>query len=190
MKALLLNGPPRSGKDTIGRMLWAMAPDLGLVCGKFADPIVRFMSAVFSVDMRRDDLKDIPDNSLLGKTPREVAIAYSERFCKPLFGESYFGGEAVELLKRMETFGQQMVVFTDSGFVSEAIPVLDHLGAANVLKVTLTRPGCSFVNDSRDHWTHLSIPELRFHNRMPTLDGLRDQLELELLPKVREWAAR
>ena len=93
MKILLLCGPPRCGKDTIGGMLQTLLPGLPMLM-KFAQPIIEFMLRNYGINMALVE-KDVPHPRLHGRTPRQVAIAYSERFCKPLFGIDYFGREAL-----------------------------------------------------------------------------------------------
>ena len=185
MKALLLNGPPRSGKDTIGRMLWSHMPDQ-LVCVKFAAPIVSFMLREFSVDLERCE-KDEIRKDLRGRTAREVAIAYSELFCKPLFGRDHFGHEAVVTAQRMERIGMGLCVFTDSGFVQEVQPLLEHLGRGNLLQVRLTRPGCNFDRDSRSYWGHDAIGQIVFDNDCLTVNDLREKVKSVLVPEVLAW---
>lgn len=172
MKVLLLNGPPRSGKDYIGNHLpWAAV--------KFADPIVNFMLKVFSVDMAQVS-KDEPHPALCGRTPREAAIAYSERFCKPLFGIQYFGYEALKKLEWLEKVRQDVSVFTDSGFVHEAEPVAARY---KTLQVVISRPGTSFNGDSRSHWESPNIGRILFDNDVHGIS----KIQTVLLPEIRKW---
>lgn len=144
MKALLINGPPRSGKDTLGRILSLALPNYRT---KFALPITLFMRDAYGINMKSVD-KDAPHDLLHGRTPREVAIRYSEGFCKPLYGNDYFGRCAVDRLKGL-ALDYPLMIFTDSGFAQEADSVVKHLGKPNVMRLHLTRPGCTFQGDSR-----------------------------------------
>ncbi len=185
MKILLLNGPPRSGKDTIGEML--RSTFAGLQLRKFAHPIVRFMQQEFGVDMRTVD-KDSPHHLLHGRTPREVAIAYSEKLCKPLFGVHFFGHRAVSGLRLVPS--EALVCFTDSGFAHEVKPVADAYGTANLLQILLRRPGTSFHGDSRSYWSLQDIATLEFDNDCASLIELRGKVDADLIPEVKSWLAK
>ena len=188
MKILLLNGPPRSGKDTIGRTLWNLIPRL--VNMKFAEPIVQFMFQAYSIRMEQTE-KDLPHEALSGRTPREVAIAYSEKFCKPLYGQDYFGKRAVQSIEQMEKIAMQVCCFTDSGFVHEAGPVAMHVGGSNVLQIRVRRPGRNFQGDSRSYWELRSptISSIEFDNDCMDLSALHTKVESDLLPEIQKWMA-
>lgn len=188
MKVLLLNGPPRSGKDTIGRTLWDLIPRL--VNMKFAEPIVQFMFQAYSIRMEQTE-KDLPHAALNGRTPREVAIAYSERFCKPLYGQDYFGHCAVRSIEQMEKIAMQVCCFTDSGFTHEAGPVVARFGGGNVLQIRVSRPGRNFQGDSRSYWELRSptISSIEFENDGPDLTSLHTKVRSDLLPEIQKWMA-
>lgn len=184
MKALLLNGPPGSGKDTIGKMIWSRVA--GSTLEKFAKPIVDFMLSAYGVNMAFV-AKDEPHPALNGRTPRQVAIRYSEGFCKPLWGRNYFGDAAVARLKSLEAQGQKLAIFTDSGFLDEALPVLDHLGHGNVLQVRITRAGYNYQHDSRSTWSHPSIGYLEIDNDCESVTKLADKVLADLTYEVVRW---
>ena len=185
MKAILLNGPPRVGKNSIGRMLWSVLPQCDSF--KFAQPIIDFMWKEFGIRMEEVE-KDKPHPALFGRTPREAAIRYSESFCKPLFGIDYFGKRAVDVILQAEAVAQTRVaIFTDSGFVSEARPVVDALGAGNVLQVRLHRLAHTFQGDSRSYWDHLQIPHIDFENDCPSLAVLADKVKADLIPALKSF---
>lgn len=179
-KAILLNGPPRSGKDYIGKALWNAVLPMGEF-DKFAKPIVDYMLFSHGIDMEKCE-KDAPHPSLFGKTPREVAIAYSERMCKPVFGLHYFGIKAVDRL-RARNRRDQIVIFTDSGFAIEAVPLVQEIGAQNVLQVRVSRPGRTFEGDSRSYWSLPDVHSIEFVNDQ---DG-RGKITNDLVPEVLKW---
>lgn len=184
MKALLLNGPPGSGKDTIGKMIWSRVS--GSTLEKFAKPIVDFMLSAYGVNMAVV-AKDEPHPRLNGRTPRDVAIRYSEGFCKPLWGRTCFGDAAVRRLRDLEKQGQHLTIFTDSGFLDEALPVLGHLGHGNVLQVRLSRPGYNYLHDSRSTWSHPDIGYLEFDNDCESTMQLTDKVLSDLTYEVLRW---
>ena len=187
MRVILLNGPPRVGKDSIGRVLHNMLIPAAAVT-KFAKPLVDYMWRMYGI-IPEDINKDAPHPRLLGRTPREAMIAYSERFCKPLFGQDFFGHQAVSEIQRIAEMRQSLVVFTDSGFVNEAVPVLQRVGKGNVLQVRISRPGCSFHNDSRSYWHHDDIGSIEFDNDCESLVKLTDKVKSDLIPEIAKWSA-
>lgn len=184
MKIILLNGPPRAGKDSIGA---ALAQALFGKCSlnKFAAPIVEFMKREFGITPDTVD-KDRPHPMLLGRTPRDVMIAYSERFCIPLWGHDFFGRSAAIRLAN-DPDPKSVVVFTDSGFVREAEPLVLKFGASNILQVRVHRPGHTFQNDSRSFWHHKEIGDLEFDNNCNSLPELIDKVRVDLLPEINKW---
>lgn len=184
MKVLLLSGPPRSGKDEIGKKLWNKLPP-GTVRLKFAEPIIQFMFKTYGIRMAEVN-KDEPHPFLSGRTPRQVAIAYSEKFCKPLFGQEYFGECALDEIKNMERIHQKLCIFTDSGFPHEARPVAAKYPT---LQIRLSRPGTSFIHDSRSYWDLPNVGVIPFENDAPTLTALADKVYADLVPEIKKWLA-
>lgn len=186
MKIILLNGPPRAGKDSIGSML-----EMGInrSCRfKFAQPIISYMLEVFGIHMETVP-KDLPHPALHGRTPREVAIAYSERLCKPLFGQDYFGREAVAAVKQAKiNCSTDVAIFTDSGFSVESQPLASTFGADNLLLIRVHRLGKNFDDDSRSFWQpfHPLMRELDFENDQKTLRELTTKVQADLIPEIKE----
>lgn len=185
---LLLNGPPRCGKDTIGRILWRALPSI-VLC-KFADPIIDFMLKNYGIPMDHRDGKDEPNERLFGKTPRQVAIAYSEAFCKPLWGVDYFGKVAAEKVNRISK-SFHVFAFTDSGFSHEAEALLDRCeGEVRALQIKITRPGTTFQMDSRSYWASPRIGQIDFDNATKTLPELEMDLSQNLIPEILQWLSQ
>ena len=176
-KILLLNGPPRSGKDTAGEELAEIMARSGVNARvfKFAHALKIATHGTFfgllGVLGRDRELacdpaafeeeKDEPSEIFFGKTPREAYIAVSELLCKPLYGKEFFG----EVLARQISDGAQtegepyldVAIVTDSGFASEARPLIRKFGKENVGLIRISRDGCSFDGDSR---SSIFLPEL------------------------------
>ncbi len=152
-KVLLLNGPPRSGKDTLARAI-VEALDNTVRIG-FADHLKRlahFMAygpAGLEMDPNAlDDVKEIQAAAFAGMTPRQFYIHVSERVLKPLYGPGYFGDRFVDAARAS---GAELVVVPDSGFRGEAERVVGSFGAENVLLARLRRDGCTYAGDSRSY---------------------------------------
>jgi hypothetical protein len=149
-KIIIFNGPPGSGKDTLADIL-----EKKYHCAhiRFKDGLVPLVLAAYHVDQEwfsahyTRELKDRPCTELAGMSPRQALINMSENVIKPAFGEAAFGLIAV---KRINP--EQMTVFSDGGFVSELRPIIDAIGAKHTLIIQLSRPGCTFENDSRSYY--------------------------------------
>lgn len=146
----LLNGPPKAGKDTLGREVARAMEGGGYPCHlvKFAQPLKDGICATFGVSFEElEATKDEPNPLLMGKTFRKVQISMSENWMKKFFSESIFGDIMVN---RIERGPPGAYVITDSGFQCEALPVVAAFGASSVLHVRLERRGHNFKGDSRN----------------------------------------
>lgn len=156
MKIVLLNGAPRAGKDTAGKLIleYVVNGQNGYHY-KFSDPLKSSVHAMFHISIEPDALesvKDVPHAGMFGKTPREMYIHFSEHCMKPKLGQNVF---AELMVKRLELLRSRhkdsVVVATDCGFQPEADVLIDFVGTKNVLLVELRREGCSFKGDSRGY---------------------------------------
>lgn len=178
MKILLLNGPPRSGKDTVAQMIKDHSSS-HVHLEKFAHPIKTAVPLAYSIplDHWRQHVdttsnKDLPCTELFGKTPREVQIAFSEEFLKPLHDQSIFGELLARRIERINFEWFTSVVVSDSGFEEEARVIIDKYGAENVQLWRIMREGCDFKGDSRGY-IDLGIRMYDIPNE-GSLDDLRD----------------
>jgi len=160
---ILLNGPPRCGKDTLAEALVTAGrragPSPHWYHRKFADPVKDgAVDALIGMGLLNpgctwddlDEVKDTPLKKLLSRTPREIAIAFSERFAKPLFGVDVFG----RLMSRWaENLGQvnAVIVVSDCGFDAEVEALQREYGDEACTLVEIRRPGCTFKGDSRNY---------------------------------------
>jgi hypothetical protein len=189
-RILLVNGPPRSGKDAAGRMI---RDATGASVCKFAESLKVGTHGLFSGlagcpdpdtwAAEFESVKDRPRKEFFGKTPREAYIAVSELLCKPLFGEHFFGHV---LADQIEEEGPEFVVVTDSGFEPEAQVLVQRFGADHVKVLRLYRQGCDFSSDSRGYIRPTSVEIIELYND-GTLEQLRHRLCIGLLPRI-GWA--
>lgn len=147
-RIILLNGPPGSGKDTIGRLL----SEAGV--GKlksFKTQIIDIalqVSNIFRTEWNtryeNRELKEASWDKLGGLSQREYLIKISEEWVKPVHGNDYFGCAAVAQCGQPGDY-----IFTDSGFSLEVAPFVDT--GFEVVIFRLHREGFTFEGDSRDY---------------------------------------
>ncbi len=170
-RIILLNGPARSGKDSLANAFVRHAHDQGLKAEvtKFALPLKEKAHALFGFAGKPHDFfeneKDVPQAYLYGKTWRQVYIAVSELLFKPMFGKDIFGRllvDEIEIIRKIaEVDGEtdpDYFLVSDSGFLDEASVVVSRYGAENIILVHLERDGYDFTGDSRGY---INLPEVR-----------------------------
>lgn len=158
LKALILNGPPRSGKDTFAKLLQIKYPNRFSHL-KFSYPLKKAVHSGLGIGLfqfadteRYDAEKDesIPD--FFGKKPRDVYIAFSEDYLKPIFGKDIFGKVWLRMYQQHHNgFRDTVVVISDCGFREELDPLLGHFAVGELMLINLYRENCDFKNDSRGY---------------------------------------
>ena len=173
-KVILLNGPPRCGKDTLAEAMWNFNPSV--FQEKFAAPLKEHAPQLYGVS-RHDwknnydtpAQKDMPQSVFLGKSARQIQIALSETFYKPLHGSDVFGRLLVSRVSRLPKLsgGPRIVVVSDSGFRDEAEAVVNHFGAEHTFLVRLYRTGSSYDGDSRGYirLADMGVREIEYSNQ-------------------------
>ncbi|AOQ26808.1 hypothetical protein [Vibrio phage S4-7] len=212
LKVVVFNGPPRSGKGIIAKHLteninsmdnnvpafhMEFKDELFKICANFLGKSVG--SFLSNYDARCEDvinpshLERIPEwykdyTGTIGQrvvntqySKREFLIHVSENVIKPSFGDQAFGNALANNLPK-----DGYVFISDSGFKDELQPVIDHVGASNVLVVRINRDGCTFEGDSRDYLE----PEM-FNNEVLFMDVSNNKTEEQFLTmttiKVGGW---
>jgi len=162
---ILLNGPPRCGKDTAGFVLERRIGGDGSVVWveKMSRLLKERTHALYGIVDRTgapkghaeyETSKDSPRPEFLGLTPRQAYIAVSERYLKPMHGEDVLGkmlaDDVAATLNDPAYPKPRAVIVTDSGFRAESEPLAAM--AERCLLVHIHREGCTFEGDSRDYW--------------------------------------
>ena len=168
-KVVFLCGPPGAGKDTLARQLVRAMGSEFLTARKFAALLDDLTRPLFPSDlafrMYRETLKEVPCQWLGGVSLRRWYQDLSEHWIKPRLGADAMGRHALmgiqaDLARHVET-----VVISDSGFRSEALPVIEAVGLSSCLQVRIHRPDRSFVGDTRDWWHVDGLRVLHLENR-------------------------
>jgi hypothetical protein len=180
-RVIILNGPPYSGKDTganaIAQYVLKHAPWITLRQEKMVEHLKRGVHSLFNVThtpeyIDKMQLKDTPYAELLGKTPREAYISASEDWLKPVFGSDVLGRMMLMLMKKAHNVS--LHIFSDGGFVDEWVPIIDFVGARNVLLIHLSATDKSFAGDSRGYIgddllvRYPKMQRVRIHNDIST----------------------
>lgn len=201
-RVVLLNGPPKCGKDTLASHL---VPYFAFQKMKFAAPIKRMAAGL--LDMRTELIEEYKDHEMnilcketvsdeFGIAPtysekdtiRRLLIRISEDFLKPVYGDTIFGKIAV---REMQRSSYSLNVFTDSGFATEAASIIRAIGKSNVLLIRLHREGCDFTEDSRSYLSGIAGREVDVINSGPISNAvlsvaaaIRGYFKIELLKEL------
>jgi len=188
---ILVNGPARSGKDTIGNII---AEATSAQRCKFASALKRATHAFFHAlrddfnlsqpayvrqaatlsakdDAYYEDSKAERQDLFRRLTPREAYIEVSETFMKKTFGAKVFGNILADEIERTDA---ELFVVTDSGFQGEAEVLIDRFGAENVKLIRVGREGYTFEGDSRGY-IELPVSTVVIQNN-GTLPALRQDV--------------
>ncbi len=167
---VFLNGPPRSGKDTAAD---ALVTSFNAFHYKMSQPLKLAVPAL--IGMKHEELEKRKDEpTWFGPTYREMQIAMSEVYAKPLLGKDVFGRIAVTHLKNHMAPGRVMVI-SDCGFVEEMIPIIEWINHRNCLIIQLHREGCDFNNDSRSYVDYNGVTVQELYNKHD-LEGFKAQI--------------
>jgi len=180
-KVIFLNGPPRSGKDTIAAFLQKKLKSKTL---KFADPLKKACHALFGLDVSNeyyDSMKDEEIKAFLKNTPRSVYTSMSEDYAKDQFGQTFFSKILLRSIQEIYP-KQSLYVISDSGFIEESTHIAEAVGKENCLMIHLYRDGCDFNKDSR---SYIHIPKMDFVVLMNT--GTPEYLQTKALSIVSSW---
>lgn len=152
-KIFLLNGPPSSGKDSLASYIESINKTFSI--DKFAKPLKEANKGMFSLTDEEFNLydtdaklKNTPQDRFYGKSWRQVNIDLSEDFIKGKYDIKFFG---LELAKRIAVNDKKRILVPDSGFLDEAVPIVEKFGKNNVFLLKLHREGFTYKGDSRNY---------------------------------------
>lgn len=153
-KIIVLNCPPRSGKDTIAA---EFVKNDGYTMLSFKAQLIEIALLISNVsrqewDERYETMKDVPWDRLGGLSQRQYLIKISEEWVKPVHGKDYFGKIIAENSHPRNTY-----ILPDGGFEEEIFPLYEKY-ASQLLILQWSRNDCTFEHDSRD-WI-VNYPEL------------------------------
>lgn len=148
-KVVILNCPPRSGKDT---MALEISKETGCGLLSFKGKLIEIALLVSGVpkneweERYESDDKELPWDRLGGLSQRNYLIKISEEWVKPVHGNTYFGDRVLEDVQRGNL---SAYIIPDGGFKEEVLPLKNDPNI-NLLILQWNRDGCSYDYDSRD----------------------------------------
>jgi hypothetical protein len=187
-KLILLNGPPRSGKDECAKHLFKL-PLTKHRAGMFphwfrmSQPIKDAVKVMW--DMTSEEVallekhKEKEQKGFAGKSYRQVQISLSEDWMKQQFGPRIFGELA---LRRIKKSIAEVFVCSDCGFPEEVVPLFEMFSKDDILLVKLHRPGYTFAGDSRSYIRIPGVREVHVQN-----DSTLGHLTMQVETLVRAW---
>ena len=171
-KIFLLNGPPFSGKDTLGEYVTQLN-DM-MVLEKFSAPLKKACRELFCLTNAEYSFFEVPHNKgticdrLQGTSWRQAQIDMSEVFVKKNYSDEFFGNSLVERVKQST---KKFFVVSDSGFACEARPVIRQFGNDNVFLIRLQREGMTYQAE-KDSRSYLDGDELGIKQVIVTNEDL------------------
>lgn len=193
----LLNGPPRSGKDTVahimtedlfrGRHLKLAAELKERTHGAYR--LLRHDGKPFDHDAYEAQ-KDVPREAFMGMTPRAAYIAFHEWYLKPMHGPAVLGRLLIEREMRLAIRSERypwtsgVTVVSDAGDAVQCQPLLLAWGPSNVTLVHLSRPGCEWT-DNRVSFDLPGVETVELKNNGSTWLDLRDEIQ-KVIPETRD----
>jgi hypothetical protein len=186
-KIVLLNGPPRCGKDAAAMFL---KRHFNVHEIKMSLPFKRSLPELFCLTHEQikhlEDTKDEPNALFYGLTWREVQISLSENWLKPIFGVDVMGKLLIRRMKQL-VGNFDMLVSSDAGFRDEWLPIIRWQGGKNFLLIRIHRDGCSFSNDSRSfiELADMGVTEIDLENKYDL-----EMYEQQVLRHVERWMGK
>jgi len=148
---VIFNGPPGSGKDEAAAFY---KENFGFGNLSFKYQLFKETINHFEVDEQwfmegYDDrtTKEKQEVALNDMSRREAMIYVSEDILKPKKGLDYFGRTVAEEIEDGNHYA-----IADGGFVEELQPLVERVGAENIVIVQLTREGHDYSTDSRRYF--------------------------------------
>lgn len=169
-KIILFNGPPSSGKDTLGKIL-QKGLGASATIEKFAKPLKTAVAAALGLNQVQQEYyfetQEGKASEVHGFNCRKALIDFSEEFSKPRFGDDIFGKLMVD---RISNSDYEYTIITDCGFETEVKTIVDSFGSDNVVLFKLRRKGCSFKEDSRTYLNLDGVKTIGFKNDSCEID--------------------
>jgi hypothetical protein len=181
MKMIVLNGAPRSGKDTFLNLINLLFGDNTetKVLTPFSYKDVLYSGVARRYGLTAEEVKilnadtitkDDPSPKFKGKSVRQALIYESENVIKKTFGASgvamsTFNSLDMDFMLSCDTVkdSDRILITADGGFQEELDLAMEHyeMTRKDIFLVRMLRDGCTFDKDSR---SYLENPDLVVDN--------------------------
>jgi len=155
---ILLNGPPRSGKDTAAEFIRSFLPNATEY--KLSKPLKMGVQAIFdippSVVRSLEDIKDTKAAQLHGVSYRNAQIDLFYHL-KGIYGDTILTDLAIQQINK--NIISKYVIISDCGRQVEAEEFISHYNKDSVGLIRLKRDGCNFNEDSREYIMEKKFPK-------------------------------
>jgi len=158
MHIVCFNGPPRSGKDTMAKLLIEHMESQGvsvpIIEVSLSTPLRRIAYAmtgytgpIAGKEYEAFKVKWFP---AFNRTGRQLMIDISESFMKPIYGQAIMAKMLLDFLGGFTG----IVLVRDSGFQIEVQHFLTKVKEEKIYVAQVGRANCDYTNDSREPVTH------------------------------------
>ena len=156
-KIILLNGPPRCGKDTIAESLdeylnSVRGDEYQVYHEKFSAPLKAGVRAIYDLDAHIEATKDEADERILGRTYRSAQISRFNHLSRT-HGNTVLG----QLFSTRISGRNGVFIVSDTGRFDEVFPAIKDFDADSCIVFRIHRDGTSFANDIRQYVTNTDI---------------------------------
>lgn len=156
-KVMILNGPPRCGKDT-GAI--AVEKHFGSdICKhlKVSQPLKDYVTDVLGTPAYElEKTKDVIVKGM-NSSYRDLQIHVYHQLSQ-VFGTDWLGKV---LINKMKVYEQSYFILSDVGRNDDILPLLRHIPPSDILIVQIMREGCSFTGDIRSYVSGVSGVQIK-----------------------------
>lgn len=190
MKVVLINGPPRSGKDTLAQALGQMLAEgnLRVLITPLASALKGATHGLFAglageTNSPRwnafEAEKEQPSEFFLGMTPRQAYIDVHEKVLKPIFGKPFLGQRKAQRLAECRA-SFDVAIIPDLGDGHQLKPFRSNFTS---VVIRLSRPDCPWSDNRLPVESTPGHTFLDYHNDK-TVDDMKHWLRVHVLPAV------
>ena len=184
MKIILINGPSRSGKDTVQSFIPAYKEKLSYPLKHGVMGMVEPGGAAERM-YYYEEHKEEPFRKFAGRpiSYRQAQIdLFQAMAC--IWGDAWLGELLVDRIKgaglHINEYCNGMVSVSDSGRRGECVPIVEAFGPDNVLLLQISRPNITWS----DNRSHVDLSDLGVRCVAISNDGSIDDLKLKTLKAI------
>ena len=149
---ILLNGPPRSGKDTAAEFITLMVGNSKVQHIKMSRPMKAALRLIFGFTMA--EVRELEENKDQGNGSEFADLSYREmqiklfEHLKETYGPEVLG--RIFIRHDRHTMKRHTVV-SDAGLSVEIEPIVEAYPYKEIGLIQIRRPGCNFDDDIREY---------------------------------------